>query len=263
MKTNYFYVSLTILIMSAFSAAQENPHKTVPFGCETCHITAEWDMIHFNHDTTGYMLVGKHTEIFCSDCHDIADFSRIDSDCRDCHTDVHQAKMYPDCERCHTPAGWELLDPYQAHANTTFMLLGSHAKLDCDACHKNEIINEFRRPSSDCYDCHRENYLNTSNPKHTSDVFGTRCDDCHSFIAWKPATFRDHDSSFPIFSGSHSGVWDACTTCHTNPATYSDFTCLVCHAHNQSSMDRRHRGKSGYSYESEACYHCHPRGSGE
>lgn len=261
MNRIFIFITLNLAFLFIASAAQENPHEKVPFGCETCHITSEWKMIHFNHDTTGFMVDGRHRQVDCKACHDLADFSEVDSNCRYCHTDVHQAKIYPDCELCHTTSGWQILDAYQAHANTTFQLLGSHAKLDCDACHKTEIINEFRRPFTDCFDCHRESYLSTTSPKHTPDMFGMRCDDCHSFLAWKPATFRNHDDSFPIFSGEHSGTWDNCTTCHINPDTYSEFTCLVCHAHRQSKMDEEHRGKSGYSYESQACYHCHPRGS--
>jgi hypothetical protein len=40
------------------------------------------------------------------------------------------------------------------------------------------------------------------------------------------------------------------------------FSCITCHAHNQSDMDNKHSGVSGYSYNSAACYQCHPTGGG-
>ena len=254
-------IFIFILFMNTFG--QENPHEEVPFSCETCHNTADWQTVNFDHSRTGFDLIGRHIDVDCMSCHNISNFSNINDECRSCHTDIHQSKLYPNCELCHTPAGWSIIDANQAHINTTFQIIGAHAKLDCGTCHQSEIVAEFRRPSSDCYDCHENEFLSAASPKHDLVTFGTRCEDCHSFIAWKPATFRDHDSKFPIFSGAHAGVWDDCTTCHTNPATYSDFTCLVCHAHNRASMDSKHSGRSGYSYDSNACYNCHPGGRGD
>lgn len=252
---------LLFIFMSGYS--QENPHKEVPFSCETCHNTADWHIVSFDHSITDFALTGQHIKQNCKSCHDISNFANTSIECRSCHTHVHQSKLYPECESCHTPVSWTIIDANQAHANTTFQIIGTHAKLDCGSCHQSDIVAEFRRPSSDCYDCHKNDFAGTSNPKHDFTTFGTRCEDCHSFISWKPATFRDHDSQFPIFSGAHNGVWDDCTTCHINPATYSDFTCLVCHAHSRDKMDREHRERSNYSYDSYACYHCHPGGKGD
>jgi len=78
---------------------------------------------------------------------------------------------------------------------------------------------------------------------------------------WQPAFLANHDPFFPIFSGEHDGVWSDCTECHSNPATFTDFTCLACHEHRQSKMDEEHQGISGYAYESTACLSCHPDGS--
>jgi hypothetical protein len=42
---------------------------------------------------------------------------------------------------------------------------------------------------------------------------------------------------------------------------YKAFECILCHEHsNRAEVDSKHRGESGYSYSSAACYRCHPRG---
>ena len=94
---------------------------------------------------------------------------------------------------------------------------------------------------------------------HRTAMFPTDCQTCHVTSTWLGARF-DHDGPwFPIYSGKHRNRWTSCTTCHTNSANYTVFTCLTCHLKPQ--MDDKHKGRSGYSYTSQACYTCHPRGS--
>ena len=50
-----------------------------------------------------------------------------------------------------------------------------------------------------------------------------------------------HPGAFPIFSGTHAGLWDGCTTCHGSEGTWLPFSCFGCHKHNQTSMDQKHR----------------------
>ena len=77
-------------------------------------------------------------------------------------------------------------------------------------------------------------------------------------VTWEVPMF-DHDAPFfPIYSGAHRGRWTSCSSCHTTASSYKAFTCLTCHA--QTEMDGHHRGLSGYRYESQACYTCHPNG---
>ncbi len=64
---------------------------------------------------------------------------------------------------------------------------------------------------------------------------------------------------FPIQSGKHAGF--ACSDCHLN-ANYNVFSCIDCHAHSKSDMDDKHDDVGGYSYNSQACYSCHPNGRG-
>ena len=39
------------------------------------------------------------------------------------------------------------------------------------------------------------------------------------------------------------------------------FSCFGCHPHSdQAKTDEKHQGETGYAYDSQACYNCHPRG---
>ncbi|MFK5959136.1 MAG: hypothetical protein QM495_09760, partial [Lutibacter sp.] len=111
-----------------------------------------------------------------------------------------------------------------------------------------------------CVTCHQNDYDTTNDPNHLSAGFSTDCTACHTTGGWTPSTF-DHDSQyFPIYSGKHQGEWDQCIDCHTTN-NYSTFSCIDCHEHsNKAEVDNDHKGESGYVYESNACYNCHPTG---
>ncbi len=59
---------------------------------------------------------------------------------------------------------------------------------------------------------------------------------------------------FPISSGAHALE---CATCHTNPATFAEFSCTGCHTHDQVPTDLVHNSVGTYAYASPACYKCH------
>jgi hypothetical protein len=128
----------------------------------------------------------------------------------------------------------------------------------CASCHGDGV---YKGKSTDCYSCHKANYDATNNPAHTAAGFATTCATCHNTTSWAGATF-DHDTPyFPIYSGTHAGRWSACTDCHPVASNYASFTCLSCHPHSDKAQtDGNHTGVSGYVYDSNHCYSCHPRG---
>jgi len=70
-----------------------------------------------------------------------------------------------------------------------------------------------------------------------------------------------HDRFFPL-TGDHGG--QPCTRCHMDPSDIRSFTCFDCHRHSESRTRNEHDGEvRGYSYDSMACYRCHPRGRKE
>lgn len=262
-KSDCLAAALSLFLIVSMSYGQEIPHKEMERPCDQCHSTREWNAIQFDHTKTPFPLKGGHRQIDCIHCHDLQDFTLARPDCRSCHLDVHQGRLPYACERCHDENGWTVLDIYRLHANTSFPILGSHAKVDCFACHRGEITGEFTRLQSDCYACHEQDYRSVKNPAHLELGFSRRCEECHSFIAWTPANFGDHDRYFPISSGTHAGVWESCLTCHTSPANYKSFSCINCHEHSAGNTIDEHDEVRGFTYEPTSCYRCHPRGREE
>jgi hypothetical protein len=193
-----------------------------------------------------------NTPVECIDCH-LASYQAA--------TPAHTLESFPasQCGACHTTFGWSSFGGAGFdHSLTGFPLTGAHRAAACAGCHAG---NQFTGASSDCYSCHASDY-NSASPNHASSGFGTNCATCHSTSGWSGAGAENHDELyFPIYSGKHKGKWTDCATCHTQPLNFSVFTCLDCHRHSASKENSRHREVSGYSYDSNACYSCHPRGT--
>lgn len=137
--------------------------------CENCHNVISWNTIAFDHKLTAFELLGKHSQISCSDCHVIKDdvnevkyrFVSLQNDCKICHKDIHYGQFESDdkndCQRCHGFDNWkpELFD----HNKTKFSLTGAHSKLECSKCHKEVIKNDntfikYKLEDFKCSDCH-------------------------------------------------------------------------------------------------------------
>jgi len=169
----------------------------------------------------------------------------------------HAASGFPtDCAQCHDETNWGTAT--FDHNNTAFPLHGAHTTTACIECH----ANGYAGTPTACSACHLDDYNSTNNPNHASAQFPMDCTQCHNETAWQPSTF-DHDNQyFPIYSGRHDGEWNTCADCHNNPNDYSQFTCINCHEHNnQNDVNDHHNGVNGYSYNSAACFSCHPDGN--
>jgi hypothetical protein len=245
--------------------------------CSRCHTTRNFIepvKMRRAHRLTRFPLRGAHAALDCNDCHDQpaqGSFVYVNrsTECESCHLDDYQATTEPDheavgfstdCALCHRPTSWSQADASRAHQGTGFPLKGAHATLDCSDCHSGGFGGGL---STDCQSCHLDDYNGTTNPDHGVAGFPTDCEQCHGTTAWdQGADFPDHDALyFPIFSGNHRNRWDGCTDCHVG-GNYSDFNCLLCHEHsNESDVTEDHSGVSGFDYQSQACYSCHPRGS--
>lgn len=138
--------------------------------CQRCHVTDRWEAQHFDHNTTGFELLGAHARQGCMDCHSTKDerlppyagFSNLSTDCSQCHENVHGSQFeqegLTDCARCHGFENWGIGD--FNHDNTAFKLEGRHAEIACEACHKTteidgERIIQYQFKSFECIDCHK------------------------------------------------------------------------------------------------------------
>jgi hypothetical protein len=234
-----------------------------PHDCLTCHNNNAWRPASFDHNRTRFPLTGAHLAVACDQCHANNRFTGTPMDCFSCHQNDFQRPTNPNhvaanfsrtCTDCHTTSAWK--PSTFDHNKTRFPLLGAHATTACAQCHVN---NRYAGTPMDCFSCHQANFQRPTNPNHVTLNFSHDCTTCHAMNAWAPATF-DHDGQyFRIYSGKHRGKWQNCATCHVNPSNYKVFECILCHEHNQTSMDSKHQNKQGYQYNSQACYNCHPR----
>jgi len=230
--------------------------------CVSCHTTNPgWAPANINHDF--FPLTLGHDLQDCTQCHTTGNYSDASPDCVTCHQNDYDNTQNPDhssagfsidCVVCHTTnPGWT---PANWDHNDIYPLNGAHANIadDCAACHNGNYSNT---PNT-CVGCHQEDYNNTTNPNHIGAQFPDDCIICHTESAWVPSTF-DHDGQyFPIYNGAHADSWDTCAECHTNPSNYGIFTCITCHTSSETNND--HSEVSGYVYDSNACFQCHPNG---
>jgi hypothetical protein len=213
-----------------------------------------------------FPLTGAHTTVDCNSCHPGGIYNNTPNTCVGCHQANYNQTTNPNhaaigipttCATCHTTnPNWQPAT-FPIH-NNYFVLQGAHVSVDCFSCHQGNY--QGNTPTT-CFGCHQTDYNNTNNPPHLSAQFPTTCELCHTQNAWVPSTFNHDGQYFPIYSGQHQGEWDLCSDCHTNPNNYQLFSCIDCHEHNQNSMNQEHQGVPGYSWNSIACYTCHPDGN--
>ena len=181
----------------------------------------------FNHDKTGFELVGPHERLSCDSCHIRGIFKGIPKQCEACHDRGSQiATSLKPSNHIHTTGSCE-----GCHAGNTWAVTG----FDHDSI------------SGSCISCHNGT---TTTGKTTNHVQSTNaCDDCHSQVSWIPARF-DHSAITGSCVSCHNGVTaqgkspnhinssDACDNCHvtvtwtTNRVDHNDVvggSCFNCH----------------------------------
>jgi hypothetical protein len=154
-----------------------------------------------------------HEKVRCALCHVKPVFTDVGKNCQDCHDDVHQRKMGTNCAQCHTVQGWNIaVQAVKDHQNR-FPLLGAHAAVQCEDCHKGAAVGQFQGLSTACNSCHLRDFQQAKNPDHVAAQFPQTCDSCHSFDSWLGATVN-HSAppiNFPLTNG-HANV--PCMNCH-------------------------------------------------
>lgn len=199
--------------------------------------------------------------------------------CLECHTEIagrmaaHRG-LHPnlvtkpasqDCARCHSDHNGDNFnlinwDPKTFdHSKAGYPLLGRHAGLACNQCHKPERISAAERAtirvkdlshtylglSQSCASCHQDPH---------NGRLGQNCAQCHNYNDWKnPSQFNHSKTRYPL-TGLHEKV--ACQKCHTAGVDYKprwaglQFSkCSDCHSD-------PHHG----SFQQQSCQSCHTTG---
>jgi hypothetical protein len=239
---------------------QDVHQATTGLDCGRCHTPASWlvDNINEIHRMSRFPLLGAHRTADCAECHKSESLVRFDVpgiECVDCHKQDYlattnpnhvQSGMSEDCSRCHEMNAFEWSGGGFNHE--FFPLAQGHASVQCIQCHTS---GSFTGLNPDCYSCHQQDFLSTTNPNHSTSKFPTNCSNCHTLSpGWKPAAF-DH-SSFPLTLG-HSTP--ACTDCHIGGNfTALPIECYSCHQQDFTASTNPNHVTSQFSTD---CLTCH------
>ncbi len=199
--------------------------------CQNCHTSISWKPIRavpeFNHDQTGYPLRAMHEKLRCMQCHTSLVFSNVGKQCADCHADIHRRQMGANCEKCHTVKGWNVSQQSIRQHQNRFPLVGAHAMVECEQCHKNAAAGQFVGLSTACYSCHQQDFL-TPVIDHVSAGFPTTCESCHTMNSWFGASFDHLKYTGFALTGMHATL--ACSACHLNNVFKgTPANCFSCH----------------------------------
>ena len=139
----------------------------------------------FDHSSTNFPLVGKHTGVSCVECH-ANGYQGTPTDCFACHEDDYNATNNPnhssaqfptDCASCHDENGW------------------TPANFDHDGMHFPIYSGKHKNEWNSCAECH-------ANPNNYADF---TCLTCHK----SGSTNNEHkDVSGYVYESS------ACLSCH-------------------------------------------------
>lgn len=260
--------------------------KTVCQECHTDHKGKNYSIFApenwlkaFDHDETGYELVGKHARIDCTDCHDafrknvktkVATANRTYLDastrCYDCHKKDYEhnfaKKELLVCTQCHaaTVEKWKTLSKAMSfdHDKTDYPLEGFHKPVACNECHEPDAklkrVTTFAPLSfAQCTDCHADPH---------KGKFGADCTTCHSVYRKWPNVFQgglktkasetkfDHaKTKFPL-KGYHQAV--SCESCHYDPKAN-----FKVKAENFDECSDCHGFPHNLQFQNQKCESCH------
>lgn len=243
----------------------ENCHRDIHSGkfgkdCRKCHNTNSFQSVDkqvFDHNKTGFVLIGKHQTVNCNSCHKNNFTEKLKHEkCIDCHTDFHNGEfaaggIVKNCNECHSENGFSpSLYTLAQHNVSVFPLTGSHLAASCANCHLKENKWKFRNIGAACNDCHRDVHQGEINEKF---YLINGCSNCHLTDGWNIITFDHNKTEFPL-AGKHREI--KCRNCHFagNDAGRQRFKslngyCTECH-------EDIHVNQFG-SGKSEECSRCH------
>ncbi len=230
-----------------FNGARNPVHAGFATSCQDCHGVSAWQPAIFDHNQTGFQLLGAHRTVECTTCHRTG-YAGTPSECFSCHQTDFTAARNPvhagfpiTCRECHGVTAWQpaLFD----HNATGFQLNGAHRSTECASCHR----TGYAGTPSDCFSCHQSDFTGARNPSHSG--FPNSCQDCHGVSAWQPATF-DHNSTGFQLNGAHRSA--SCTSCHRSGYAGTPSECFSCHQSDFTGA--RNPSHTGFP---NSCQDCH------
>ncbi len=233
--------------------------------CEQCHTVRGWGVSvkEIQQHNNRFPLTGAHAAVDCDSCHKNAansQFQTMSTECYSCHAADFKSTTSPNhvtlgfsitCDQCHTTDNW--LNAKFDHNTVGFPLSGGHAvpPRACSDCHAN---NNYNLTSTACYSCHQKDYQGTTNPNHVAGGFSTTCQQCHTTLAWQPATF-DHSQVNFALTGAHTVPPRLCTDCHVNNNyNLTSTACVSCHLKDFQGATNPNHVAGGFAQTCELCH---------
>ena len=194
-----------------------------------------------------------HEKVSCTQCHVKPVFTDVGKNCADCHADIHRRKFGSDCAQCHTVKGWRVnLASIKEHQNR-FPLVGAHAAVECEACHKGAAVGQYQGLSTDCASCHLKDFQKTTNPSHTALSFPTACQACHMADSWLGAKFDHLKFTGYALTGAHATL--DCVACHVGGKYQGTPTdCYTCHTKDYNGTRNPPHASAGIPTTCAACH---------
>lgn len=238
-------------------ASSRNPHGAITIPCENCHTFTSWKPIRsvpeFDHNRTRFPLRGMHESVRCRQCHILLVFTNVGARCADCHADLHRGQFGGRCEQCHTVKGWNIaVKSIQNHQNR-FPLLGAHATVECDACHRNGAAAQFTGLPTDCLSCHTKTFQSAKQPDHQVLGFPSICQLCHTMNSWFGAKFDHLRFTGYALTGAHANL--DCVSCHIGGKYKgTPANCYACHTKEYNSTSNPNHVQAAFPTD---CSFCH------
>ncbi|MFB3921310.1 MAG: hypothetical protein ACE145_06280 [Terriglobia bacterium] len=234
-----------------------SPHGNLTISCENCHTFTSWkpirNIIEFDHNKTRYPLRGLHQGVPCTQCHVSLVFGNVGTKCADCHADIHRRQFGAQCEQCHTVKGWNVtLQAVRDHQNR-FPLVGAHAAVTCDACHKGAAVSQFQGLSTECIACHAQAFMQTTVLNHQAAGLPTTCQLCHTMDTWFGAAFDHARFTGFALTGMHAKL--DCVACHVGGKFQGAGTnCVSCHLKEFTSTNNPNHVTAGFPQDCALCH---------
>ncbi|MCB0609505.1 MAG: hypothetical protein KDD12_17440 [Lewinella sp.] len=249
------------------NSCHEDAHNNnLGANCKECHVEQSFNQTtglkNFNHGKTHFPLKGKHRQVRCEACHNLAaepldifqDRKGVRTDnCAVCHEDVHEGKFGNQCANCHDEKSFRIAgvpDNFN-HNMTGFELEGKHEAVDCKKCHTHNFLDPL--PHFQCSNCHEDYH---DNQFAAGRVVAPDCAKCHTVDGFEVShyTIADHNGSrFPL-AGAHAAT--PCFACHKKDEQEWKFRnigekCIDCHNNvHGTEIDEKF-------YPGQACENCH------
>ena len=234
-----------------------NPHGPISIPCENCHTTTSFSPLRaqpeFDHNRTQFPLRGMHQNVACNSCHVTRVFTEAGTQCATCHADFHRRQFGAQCENCHTVQGWRVATrSVEDHLNR-FPLLGAHAAVACDACHRGAATGVYTGLSTQCVSCHQAQFQQARSVDHRAAGFPTTCETCHNVNNWQLARFDHNQFAKFQLTGAHATV--ACASCHAGGHYQGTVaTCAGCHAKDFAATTNPNHVTAGFPQTCETCH---------